>query len=776
MASPTENPKSLPSSIKLLYAVFFVSGFPALLYQLVWQRKLFTIYGINIESITVVVTAFMLGLGLGSLLGGLLSRSRRLHPLMVFAGLELGIGLFGFFSLWIFDLVAVHTLGAEPLYVFVITFSLVLLPTLFMGATLPVLVNFLIRHNGNVGESVGVLYCVNTLGSAAACLLAALFIFALAGLSGTVALAASLNLLICVGSVAAYLRWQATTAPAPDRDKPHQEESRSSAGVSSAKTPGRFGLALLLVGLAGFIALSYEILWARFFIVSAGGHPKIFPIFLGFFLAGLAYGSLVAHRYCRRHASGDMDGKLYLVAKFLLAANVVGFLVLPALAWSLSMGLPTPSALPWVALASAMMGATLPLLSHFGIDPGEAAGSRLSFIYLANIIGSAAGSLVTGFVLMEIWSARTINVFLGLGGLLLCAGIVLSCTSGSRRLLNRLGAVAAGAVVLVTLSGPLFDLFYERLHFKVHATHPNARLDHLIENRSGVIAITGQQRVFGGGVYDGTISTSLVDDRNKLFRAYAVSALHPAPRHVLSIGMGSGSWAQVLAHHPQIERLTIVEINPGYVEMLAHYPDVRSLLNNPKVEFVIDDGRRWLSANPEQRFDVIVQNTTFYWRSYSTNLLSQEFFEKIRAHLKDGGLYYFNSTWSAVAQRTAASVFPYAYRFSSMMAASDSPIRPDRDRLRSILLAYRIDGAPVLTPGRPEDRERLSRILALVDREQPYAFRTRWQSGLEGRESILERTKDFRIATDDNMATEWVPDQNQEGKPGGWAAWLAHLH
>ena len=774
MTSQAPRLPSLHWNEKLLYGVFFASGFPALLYQLVWQRKLFTIYGVNIESITVVVTAFMLGLGVGSLLGGHLSKDRRLHPLLTFAALELGIGLFGLFSLGIFDLVAEQTLGAAPLNVFFITFGLVLLPTLFMGATLPVLVNFLVRRNRNVGQSVGMLYFVNTLGSAAACLLAAVCIFALAGLSGAVALAASLNLLICAGALAAYLRVRrAATAPQDAEAEPGAPAAAPTAAFGSRSR--RLKLALLLVALAGFISLSYEILWARFFIISAGGHPKIFPMFLGFFLAGLAYGSLVAHRYCRKDASGDGRDKLFLVAKFLLAANLVGFLVLPALAWAVSWGLPTAAALPCVALASAMLGAALPLLSHFGVDPDDTAGARLSFIYLANILGAAAGSLVTGFVLMEIWPAVTINLFLGLGGLLLCGGVVAVCSDGPRPLLRRLGGVAAGALAIAVLSGPLFDLFHERLLFKTDATHPNAALDLLIENRSGVVAVTKGQRVFGGGVYDGIISTSLVQDRNKLFRAYALSALHPAPRRILTIGMGSGSWAQVLVNHPQVERLTIIEINPAYSEMVERYPAVRSLLENPKVEYVIDDARRWLSANPDRRFDVIVQNTTFYWRAYSANLLSREFFEMIRTHLETGGLYYFNSTWSAVGQRTAAMAFPHAYRFSSMMAASDAPIRPDTGRLRSVLLGYRIDGRPVLDPARPEDREHLEQLVARLEEERPYSYRTRWQSGLESRSSILQRTEGFETATDDNMATEWVPDQTQRGDQESWGTWLARL-
>src|SRR6202051_2456283 len=90
--------KSLATSanLSLYYLLFFLSGFPALLYQIVWQRALFTLYGVNIESVTMVVTAFMLGLGLGSLLGGIVSRSRQVPLLPIFGMVELLIASYGF--------------------------------------------------------------------------------------------------------------------------------------------------------------------------------------------------------------------------------------------------------------------------------------------------------------------------------------------------------------------------------------------------------------------------------------------------------------------------------------------------------------------------------------------------------------------------------------------------------------------------------------------------------------------------------------------------------
>lgn len=179
-------------SALFLYVVFFLSGIAALVYQLAWQRKLFTIFGTNIESITVVVTAFMLGLGLGSLAGGLVSRKTQRAPLL-FALMELGIGTYGIFSLDIFEH-ASRTIESAAI-VGLISSALVLVPTLLMGATLPLLVMHLVRQNGSVGESTGYLYFANTAGAAFGAFLCSIVLFRFAGLSGSVYAAAALNFL-----------------------------------------------------------------------------------------------------------------------------------------------------------------------------------------------------------------------------------------------------------------------------------------------------------------------------------------------------------------------------------------------------------------------------------------------------------------------------------------------------------------------------------------------------------------------------------------------------
>ena len=108
-------------------------------------------------------------------------------------------------------------------------------------------------------------------------------------------------------------------------------------------------------------------------------------------------------------------------------------------------------------------------------------------------------------------------------------------------------------------------------------------------------------------------------------------ALHPKAEDIVIIGMSGGAWLRALTMHPDIKKITVVEINPGYVEVMRRYAQVAPVLTDPKVELVIDDGRRWMLSHRGRKFDMIVMDTTYYWRAHATNLLSVEFLDLARA-------------------------------------------------------------------------------------------------------------------------------------------------
>ncbi len=189
----------------LLFSVFTISGISALIYQMIWQRALFTIYGCNVESVAMVVTAFMVGLGLGSLAGGWVSERSRVPLVLLFSLAEFGIGFYGLISLQLFHWVGDLTLGAGALLTGVLAFALIFLPTLLMGATLPLLVAQQVRETAAVGRSVSWLYFVNTLGAALGAFIAVFFCLGRFGESGSVLLAAILNAAVATVILLAWM-------------------------------------------------------------------------------------------------------------------------------------------------------------------------------------------------------------------------------------------------------------------------------------------------------------------------------------------------------------------------------------------------------------------------------------------------------------------------------------------------------------------------------------------------------------------------------------------
>lgn len=183
-------------------ALFFASGFAALLYQVAWQRALFGWFGVDLDSVSAIVSVFMLGLGIGAMIGGWLADRFHYRRILIFSLIELTIGAFGFFSLGIIDDIG-DLIAADALPRLVaITFIFFIVPTCAMGATLPVLVTELVDLTHNLGFSTGALYFINTLGAATGTLAGGLVLLSFYGLNGLVTIATILNFLI---AVVAYL-------------------------------------------------------------------------------------------------------------------------------------------------------------------------------------------------------------------------------------------------------------------------------------------------------------------------------------------------------------------------------------------------------------------------------------------------------------------------------------------------------------------------------------------------------------------------------------------
>jgi len=721
----------------LLSVLFFFSGMPALVYQVVWQRALFSIYGVNAESVAVVVSAFMLGLGLGSLAGGWLSSRFPRRALALFGVAELGVALFGVSSLRIFHWAALRTAGASLPSTVVFSLLLLILPTMLMGATLPLLVEHLVRDSGRVGYSVATLYFVNTFGSAVACYLCATFLLRDFGQSGSVVIAASLNTLV-----------GATALVFSRSQKAHPQETRAEPSEGRPKEPGlALGKAMVIAGVAGFIALGFEIAWFRVFVLASSDRAPAFALLLSTYLAGIAAGSFIAGKLTEQKGSEEI---LRVVGALLLLAGGISVYVPPLIADLKWKNVTFLVGAPVLFLTAALLGAVLPLLCQLGVAADEKAGRGVSLIYVSNILGSTLGSLLIGFVAMQHFGLREISQGLGMAAVFAGGGVLLFSQGKFGKLPAWAPAATLAALIAVSTASWFYSRLFERLLF---GPDPAGAIPfaQTVENRNGVINVMQSGAVFGGGVYDGYFNIDPFRDVNMVVRAYALSAFHPAPKRMLMIGLSSGSWGQILANHPQSESLDVVEINPGYLGLVAQYAAVRSLLDNPKVHIYVDDGRRWLLAHPEARYDVIVQNTSFYWRDHSSNLLSVDYLKIVQEHLHPGGVYYYNTTSSDDVVATGLRVYPYGLRVFNFLALSDSPVLVDKERWMAILRQYRIDNRLVFDPQGAESEATLAAYMKLGDSVmQPPIER-----GMESSASLKARRGQRLIITDDNMGWEW---------------------
>jgi spermidine synthase len=720
--------------------LFFFSGFPALIYQLVWQRALFRIFGVNVESVTIVVTAFMLGLGLGSLAGGLISKRRGIPLLPLLAVIELATGAFGIVSLAVFDWVGAATAMWPLPAMAAVNLALVLVPTLLMGATLPLLVSHLVRRSGNVGSAVGLLYYVNTLGAGAACLVCVVLLFPFLGMQGAVYTAVALNFAVAAGALVAHWWDRQGDAGAAPRDLP----------AAGRRPYLALAPVLALAAAGGFVSLSYEIFFFRTVSYASGSSATAFAATLSAFLVGLASGSRQAGENCAALSRAEAMRR---AVRAVLAANLIGLAFLPLLvhlAW-FDRGV-IGMAMLMVYLAARFWGTLLPYLAELGVEADANAGMRTSLIYLANIVGASSGSILTGFVLMDRFGLIDIAVALVMAGVLCAIMLIITTESAPTQRRMRL-VVAAAIAVLATILIPYESAnVLEKLHWKGAAeAKPFVKV---LENRSGIITVDARGTVFGHGMYDGRFNTDLKHDTNGIIRPYALSLFHPRPRNVLMIGLSTGSWAQVIASNPEVEKLTIVEINPGYLAMIAQAPEVASVLTNPKVTVVTDDGRRWLRNNPGQKFDLIVSNTTWHFRANVTNLLSVEFLELMKDHLAAGGVFFYNTTDSARVQRTGCLGFSEGARFTNHMLVSQSPIAWSFSRWRRVLEAYHIDGRAMFNPDRTEDVAALDRLVAMEASLGAQNAEAQARP-IEPCPDILARTVGKRPVTDDNMGSEW---------------------
>jgi spermidine synthase len=497
-------------------------------------------------------------------------------------------------------------------------------------------------------------------------------------------------------------------------------------------------LAVIISCLVGFVSISMEIIWFSIVGFIFQGHAGIFGIVLSLILFGIAFGARFVYKRIKNYNNGQV---IKLISKSLLWGGMINFTGLPLTAWLMTYHVAF-GALIFIniILISALLGCIFPLLCHITVSSSQQkVGQQTSWIYAANIIGATAGPLFTGYILIDIFPMEKIITAFCIIPILL--SLTLHLPKFNRKLNGRYVFTALFLVFVTLLCHHLFyGRFLERVHFNT-AYNKDKKFEYVVENRSGIITVENTPKghvFFGGGAYDGAINTDPQNQTNLISRAYMVAAMHPSPKRVLMIGLSTGSWAKVLTDFSKIDELVIVEINPGYLGLIKKFPEVAEILQNKKVKIIIDDGRRWLKLNPNEKFDFIVMNTTFHWREHSTNLLSADFLQISKKCLNPGGVMYWNTTSSPVVINTACHVFNYVTTYINFVAASDAPFAMTEEEKRNAFLQFIRDGKPLF--------QKNDSTLSLIDKYSTIPLRN-------VRDSFLK--KNLWVITDNNMATEY---------------------
>jgi spermidine synthase len=686
--APTPTASARFPAVTLTALAFLVSGAAGLVYQVAWQRILALHSGVGIYSVAMIVGSFMAGLGLGSHLGGRLTL--RVGPraaLRTFGLLELGIGLFGSASAWLYyDLLYLKGgwLYAAPWRAGVLHFLGLLLPTGLMGMTLPFLVRAMVRDVPSAGRIIGLLYGINILGASAGALITPWLLIRSLGIRGALVAAA-------LGNAAAGLT--AVLLSAGLRKEAQLDADTAATPLQGARAP--MGLWFSLYALSGFCALSLEILWFRMLELAVKSSAFTFGTLLCLYLLGNAAGCFLA--IARRRFAQPLRTFLLCQCVLLAWSGLAVVLIgrLPAGSpffgwlyeyWGRGAGLVLGQtfdrevflrvyvALPVVlfGLPTVLMGFSFPALQQAVQDDPRQSGRRVGLLQAANIAGCVSGSLLVGLLGLRLFgSMGSLRLLVLLG---LCFAVVGMRTQGPRLF----GALAA-ALIVVAAALPGQDRFWARLHGR----QPGR--DALFEEDAtgvGALARRGDAWI----VYVNGKSHSWIPFGGVHSTLGAGPALvHPAPRDVAVIGLGSGDTAWAMGCRPETASVNVFELSGPQPRLLRRLmqqeglPDLKTLLADPRLRITIDDGRNAV-ARAETGFDIIEADAQWPFVAYAGNLYSVEFFEQCSRRLKPGGIM---CTW-APSMRVYASftqVFPnvLANGSRSVLIGSNDPLPQERN-------------------------------------------------------------------------------------------------
>ena len=692
----------IPRSLrKTLLILFFLSGFAALLYQVVWQRMLIFYTGSDTVSISLIVTAFMSGLGLGYLVGGKLADAGTpARNLFHFVLAELGILLFALFSKYIlYVLLSLSGPSADgkPFVLYSMVFAALLVPTFLMGVSLPLLSRaFHLHGEGEQAAYISKLYFVNTLGASLGALLTGVVLVRTVGYHQAIWVGVACNGICAAGALMLRNKVRqprSTTDPQP---------------AERVSAPMRFTLRLLAwsaqYALSGFAALSLELIWFRVLETLIKSVSLTFSILLAIYLGSMAVGTAIGERWAREKSSAQRE-RFFLRAQVALYAYVgLSFLLFIGaifrvhsldFLWtyfksydpdlSLRILLPTYLVIPLflMFIPTFLMGLSFSVSQSLIQDKYEEVGRKVGLLQFVNILGSALGAWCVTWIGFNVFGT---GILVKLVSGIALIYLVLLYVRKHQRIV---GSAIAGILLLVLLIAlPGNTAFWQLLNGIQEA-------DRFLydENESGLSIIKRYDRGEGmvGVVFANGLGQSIMPfHKDPIHTELGVLPvlLHPRPQDVAVIGLGSGGTLFGTAAREETTKLVCFEIMSNQADVLGTYARkvgdtaITGLLADARLHLILHDGRYQLTTMPD-KYDVIEADALRPNSAFSGNIYSKEYFQLLRDRLKPGGIAV---SWCPTPRvlTTMCQAFPYvAHAEGFMVIGSNDPIVIDWEAVQA---------------------------------------------------------------------------------------------
>ncbi len=655
-------------AVEVLLACLFVSGATALVYEVVWLRMLGLVFGHTVYAITAVLAAFMGGLGLGAYVFGRHAASCS-DPLRTYGIVEVAIGVYCALSpglFWIASHVYMRlhvTLTAAyatfSLVQFALVFAVLLLPTALMGATLPLLVQGLVRDERGISRTVSILYAVNTFGAVVGVALAGYVLLPAWGNRAVLWAAAATNVAIGTVAIVYGTRRRSERERGASRSR---GAARSVAVADVGEAAGAFETRVVAAALAvsGAVSMAYEVAWTRALALVIGSSTYAFSAMLVAFLIGIAGGAAL-YSYFRGARRVGLTAFAIIQAGIGLCVMLVVLLFeyMPDVFLLALQRSQSPAFVQTVQLAvsslallapALLIGATFPCAVAVCASTVARAGADTGRLYAVNTLGGIGGAVLTGFVLVPAIGvhgsiAAGIATNVALAALLVVAPF--RGVAGWRWAAGGGGLVAAAAVAFWL---PPWNAQVMSSGAAIYA------MEYIANGNAGVPTLAGREVLFYRDGPSATVAVTRSDDQlslrvngkvdassnpadmsTQLMLGHLPVVLHRDPRDVLVVGLGSGITAGAVARHP-IARLDIVEIEPAVVQASKFFNrENGNVLADPRVRLLVADARNVLLTTAS-RYDVITSEPSNPWIGGVASLFSVEFFELARARLRPGGL------------------------------------------------------------------------------------------------------------------------------------------